>query len=124
MFRPLRASDFALNLEDRAGEWLLDLLTAQSTERWGYYGGGVLRATVFLKAQRLVSPHLLDIRVARDARGHLEAGLVEFALARLAAFPKREIIARVLTSHEELVNALRIAGFDSTRGLMLMAKEL
>ena len=58
-----------------------------------------------------------------EARGRLEEGVLAFALRRLAEFPRREISARVLTSHPELVEALGHAGFIPTRGLMLMARE-
>jgi hypothetical protein len=124
MFRPLRASDYALHLEDRVAEGVLDFFIGQRTERWGYFENDTLRAMVLLHAQHLGSPHSLDIRVAPDARGKLEEGLVAFALTRLAQFPRRDISTRVLTSHQELVEALGRVGFIPTRGLMLMAMEL
>ncbi len=124
IFRPLRASDFALNVEDRLAEHVVDFAIGQATERWGYFESGHLRATVQLRAQRIGSPHALDIRVAPEARGPLEDGLVAFALSRFGRFPRRDISARVLTSHTELVEALGRNGFIPTRGLMLMAMEL
>ncbi len=124
MFRPLRASDFAVNWEDRLAERVVDFSIGQSTERWGYFENGVLRATVHLRGQRIGSPHSLDIRVAPEARGPLEEGLVAFALARLAKSPRRDVSVRALTSHTALVEALGRDGFIPTRGLMLMAMEL
>lgn len=124
MFRPARTADFALTLEDQLAEWLMDLFIGQSSERWGYFEEGQLRATVFLRAQRMGSPHALDIRVHPLARGRLEDGMVAFVRARLAQFPRRELAARALTSHKELVDSLSRAGFIPTRGLTLMAKGI
>ncbi len=124
MFRPLRMSEFGVHFEDRLAERVLDTFIGQSTERWGYFEEGQLRATVSLHAQRFGSPHTLDLRVAPHARGRLEEGLVAFALRRLAQFPRREISTRVLTSHGELVEALGREGFIPTRGLRLMALEM
>jgi GNAT superfamily N-acetyltransferase len=124
LLRPPRVGDFAMHFEDRLAERMADLLVGQSSERWGYFEGGALRATALLRAQRIGTPHTLDLRVAPAARGHLEEGMVAFALTRLAQFPRREISVRVLTSHRELEEALSREGFVPTRGLMLMAKEL
>jgi ribosomal protein S18 acetylase RimI-like enzyme len=124
LFRPLRASEFGLHFEDRLAERVLDFFIGQSTERWGYYEQRTLCATVQLHAQRVGTPHSFDVRVAADRRGLLEAGLVAFALSRLAHFPRREITTRILNSHHELVEALGRAGFAETRGLMLMAKQM
>jgi hypothetical protein len=75
-----------------------------------------------IHAQRIGTPHKLEIRVLPAARGRLEDGLVAAALGRLRAFPERDIETRVLTSHEELVRAFGEVGFIPTRGLTLMAK--
>jgi hypothetical protein len=123
-FRPPSSSEFAVRFEDRVAERAVDLMIFQSTERWGYFGGKELVGVVSLRGQRLGSPHGLDVRVLPTARGEIERGLVAFALERLGRFPTREIQARVLTSHVELVNALADAGFIPTRGLTLMAKKL
>lgn len=122
-FRPPLSSDFAVRLEDRLAERLLDLFIFQSTERWGYFESGTLTAVVTLHAQRVGTPHRLDIRVLPAARGQIETGLVAAALARLAQFPARDIQARVLTSHKALTDALADAGFVPTRGLTLMYKN-
>lgn len=124
LFRPPSISEFGVHLEDRLAEHVLDLLVAQSTERWGYFEGKQLQAVVFLRAQRLGSTHVLDIRVRPARRGALEEGLVAAALARLGCFPLRDVEARIFTSHRELVKALVDAGFVPTRGMTLMAKEL
>jgi predicted N-acetyltransferase YhbS len=124
LLHPPPPADFAIHLEDRLAERVADLLVGQSSERWGYFVGGILRATVLLRAQRIGTPHAIDIRVAPAALGRLEEGLVAFALTRLAQFPRRDIAVRVLTSHRELVEAFGREGFVPTRGLMLMAKEL
>ncbi|MBI4675240.1 MAG: GNAT family N-acetyltransferase [Chloroflexi bacterium] len=122
-FHPPLLSDFAVHLEDRLAERLLDFFILQSTERWGYFQNDTLTALVTLYAQRLGTPHRLDIRVLPSARGELERGLVAAALTHLAAFPAREIQVRVLTSHTALTNALADAGFVPTRGLTLMYKN-
>ncbi|HZQ09715.1 MAG TPA: GNAT family N-acetyltransferase [Anaerolineae bacterium] len=123
-FRPPSLSDFGVRFEDRMAERALDFFILQSTERWGYFQNNELTAVVSLHGQRLGTPHSLDIRVIPSARGALEAGLVAAALKRLAHFPPREIQARVLASHSELIAALADAGFIPTRGLTLMAKKL
>jgi ribosomal protein S18 acetylase RimI-like enzyme len=124
MFRPVRASDFAINFEDRLTENVVDFFAAQRTERYGYFETGALRATVTLRAQKVGTPHALDVRVAPEARGRVEDGVLAYALTRLAGFPRRRVTARALTSHKELVEALTRAKFVPLRGLMLMAKEL
>jgi ribosomal protein S18 acetylase RimI-like enzyme len=124
LFRPPRQADFGIHLEDRLAEHVVDFFIGQATERWGHFEGGELRASLLVRAQRIGSPHSLDIRVAPPARGHLEEGMVAFALVRLLRFPPREISIRVLTSHHELVEALIGEEFVSTRGLTLMIKEL
>lgn len=124
LLRPPQPADFAIHLEDRLAERVSDLLVGQSSERWGYFDGGTLRAAALLRAQRIGTPHTIDIRVAPSARGHLEEGLVAFALTRLAQFPRRDITVRAFMSHRELIGAFGREGFVPTRGLMLMAKEL
>lgn len=122
-FRPPLSGDFAVRLEDRLAERLLDLVIFQSTERWGYFENDTLTGGVTLHAQRVGTPHRLDLRVLPSARGRVERGLVAAALARLAQFPTRDIQARVLTSHTALTDALADAGFVPTRGLTLMYKN-
>jgi ribosomal protein S18 acetylase RimI-like enzyme len=124
MFRPPTMSDFGVRLEDRFAERTLDFFILQSTERWGYFQGDVLTGVVSLRAQRLGTPHSMDIRVLPSARGFVERGLVAAALSKLSKFPAREIRIRVLASHPQLIEALGDAGFIPTRGLTLMAKKL
>lgn len=124
MFRPPTMSDFGVRLEDRFAERTLDFFILQSTERWGYFQGDVLTGVVSLRAQRIGTPHSMDIRVLPSARGFVERGLVAAALNKLAQFPARDIQIRVLASHPQLVEALSDAGFIPTRGLTLMAKKL
>lgn len=124
MFRPPRPSEFATGFEDRVAERVLDFFGGQSTERWGYFEGDILRATVMIRAQRIGSPHWLDIRVAPEAAGRLEEGLAAFGLERLSRFPRRAVNSRILTSHAALVEAVTREGFAPTRGLTLMAKPL
>jgi ribosomal protein S18 acetylase RimI-like enzyme len=123
MFRPPARADYGVRLEDRVAERVLDFVIWQSTERWGYFQENELRGLVTLRAQRIGTPHSLAIQVRPDARGPLEAGLVAAALERLQHFAARDVEARVLTSHVELVRALADASFVPTRGLTLMAKE-
>ncbi len=122
MFRPPMLSEFGVRFEDRFAESALDFFILQSTERYGYFQDGVLTATISLHAQRVGTPHKMDVRVLPAARGKLEAGLIAAALARLNQFATRDIETRALTSHEALVRALADAGFVPTRGLTLMAK--
>ncbi len=122
MFRPPALADFGVRFEDRIAEGGLNFLILQATERYGYFEKDVMVAAISLYAQRLGSPHRLDIRVLPNARGTLEHGLVAAALQHLARFPTRDIEMRVFTSHEALVHALADAGFIPTRGLTLMAK--
>lgn len=122
-FRPPALADFAVRLEDRFAEHTLDFFILQSSERWGYFENGELVAVLALRGQRLGSPHSCNIYVLPQARGRLEAGLVAAGLARLNAFPHRDIEARALASYPELIGALADAGFVPTRGLTLMAKE-
>ena len=123
MFRPPTPTDFALRFEDRLAEMAMDLFMLQSTERWGYFVNDTLTAVVTLHAQKVGTPHKLEIRVLPQARGQVEGRLVAAALARLAQFPPRDIQARALTGHQEMVNALADAGFIPTRGLTLMCKS-
>lgn len=123
LFRPPTLADFGVRLEDRMTEKTLDFFILQSTERHGYFENGALLGTVALHAQRLGSPHKVDIRVLPVARGRLENGLMAAALQRLNAFPPRDIETRALASHQELVHAIADAGFVPTRGLTLMAKQ-
>lgn len=121
MFRPPALSDFGVRFEDRLAEQALDFFVIQSTERYGYFVDDALTATVVLHAQRVGTPHKLEIRVLPQARGPIEGGLVSAALQRLGKFAPRDIETRALASHPELVNALADAGFVPTRGLTLMA---
>lgn len=123
LFRPPRKADFGVHLEDRLAEHITDFFLGQVTERWGYFESGQLIGTIQTRGQRIGTPHSLDIRITPSGRGHLEDGLVAYALSRLKAFPKRDIAARLLTSHRELVDSLIGEGFVPTRGLTLMAKE-
>lgn len=123
-FRPPRQVDYALHFEDRFAEGLMDFFIGQSSERWGYFEGTDLLGMAFLHAQRIGSPHSIEIRVALPARGRLENGLVAFALTRLKRFARRDTSIRILSSHHELVDAVIDNGFVPTQGLTLMAKEL
>ncbi|TAH50534.1 MAG: GNAT family N-acetyltransferase [Chloroflexota bacterium] len=122
LFRPPGISEFGVRFEDRLAERTLDLFILQSTERYGYFENEVLLGTVSLHAQRVGTPHKLDIRVMPAARGRIENGLLAAALQRLNQFAARDISMRVLASHHELVQASADAGFVPTRGLTLMAK--
>lgn len=122
MFRPPMLAEFGVRFEDRFAERALDFFVLQSTERYGYFVDDVLTATVLLHAQRVGTPHKLEIRVLPQARGPIESGLVTAALQRLSKFAPRDIETRALASHAELVNAFVDAGFVPTRGLTLMAK--
>ncbi|MCG3140467.1 MAG: Mycothiol acetyltransferase [Anaerolineae bacterium] len=122
-FRPPLKADFALRWEDRLSERTLDFFAMQSTERWGWFQGDTLTATMTLHAQKLGTPHKLELYVSPQARGSVERGLVAAALKRLAAFPQRDIHTRALMGHSELVSALTDAGFSATRGLTLMYKN-
>jgi ribosomal-protein-alanine N-acetyltransferase len=124
MFRPPALSEFGVRLEDRFAEHTLDFFVLQATERYGYFLNDVLTATVVLHAQRLGSPHKMEIRVLPGARGTIENGLVSAALERLNQFARRDVETRALASHTELVHALADAGFIPTRGLTLMAKGI
>jgi ribosomal protein S18 acetylase RimI-like enzyme len=124
LYRPPREADFALHFEDRVAERILDFFIGQTSERWGYFENGQLLASILLRAQRIGSPHSLDVRVALQARGRIEEGLVAYAQSRLANVPHREVSTRVLTSHHELVDALTGVGFVATKGLTLMTMEL
>jgi hypothetical protein len=122
MFRPPSISEYGVKFEDRLAERTLDFFIMQKTERYGYFQDDVMKATVVLQAQRIGTPHKLEIRVLPEARGSIETGLVAAATARLDRIAGRDIEARVLTSHTALVNALADAGFIPTKGLTLMAK--
>lgn len=122
MFRPPSLAEFGVRFEDRFAESALDVFIFQSTERYGFFENDVLTGTLTLHAQRIGTPHKLDIRVLPAARGKVERGLVAAALVRLQEFPTREVETRVLASHQELVLAFADAGFVPTRGLTLMAK--
>lgn len=122
MFRPPALSEFGVRLEDRFAESTLDLFIMQVTRRYGYFENDVLTATVTIHAQRVGSPHKLNVYVLPAARGRVENGLVAAALHGLDAFPARDIETRALASHEALVHAYVDAGFIPTRGLTLMAK--
>lgn len=121
-FRPPGLAEFGVRWEDRFAERALDLFVFQSTERYGYFQANALVATVTLHAQRVASPHKVEIRVTPVARGNLEQGLVAAALNRLFAFPTRDIEIRVLASHKALIDAIVDVGFIPIRGLTLMAK--
>lgn len=122
LFRPPALSDYGVRFEDRFAERALDFFILQSTERCGYFQNEVLTATVSLHAQRLATPHKMEIRVLPSSRGAIEVGLVAAALKRLNEFSQRDIESRAMGSHRELVLALADAGFIPTRGLTLMAK--
>lgn len=125
LFRPPRMGDFAVHLEDRLSERVLDFFIAQSSERWGYFDeAGTLQGTLLLRAQRIGTPHSLEIRVAQPARGGPEDGILAYALDRLRRFPRRDVSIRILESHHELAEALSREDFIPTRGLTLMAKEM
>lgn len=122
MFRPPLISDFGVRFEDRIAEHALDFFILQSTERYGYFENNVLLGTATIHAQRVGTPHKLDVRILPAARGRIENGLVAAALERLKNFPERDIETRALASHEALVRAFIDAGFIPARGLTLMAK--
>ncbi|MGB8644642.1 MAG: GNAT family N-acetyltransferase [Anaerolineae bacterium] len=124
LFRPLRPSEFAPNLEDRIAEHVTDFFIAQTTERWGFFRDGSLCAAVTLRGQHVGTPHSFDVRIHPEARGLFEDELLTFTLSRLARFPRRDLRTRVLTSNTALVEALGQSGFVQTRGLMLMAKQV
>lgn len=124
LFRPPRLNDFGIHFEDRLSERIVDFFVGQTSERWGYFEDGRLQATLLMRAQRIGTPHTLDIRIAPPLRGRLEDGILAFALGRLMRFPRRDISTRILTSHLELQESLAREEFVPTLGLMLMAKEL
>lgn len=122
LFRPPLLSDFGVRFEDRVADSALDLFILQSTERYGYFEGDELMAAITIRAQRIATPHKMEIYVLPKARGRTEAGLASAALRRLQHFPARDVQVRALASHQELVRALADAGFVPTRGLTMMAK--
>jgi ribosomal protein S18 acetylase RimI-like enzyme len=121
-FRPPALAEFGVRFEDRLAERSLDFFILQSTQRLGYFENDVLLGSVTLHAQRVGTPHKIDLRVLPTARGRIENGLVAAALQALERFPTRDIETRVLSSHAALVAALADAGFIPVRGLTLMAK--
>lgn len=121
--RPFNPGAFAINIEDRLTEAVVDFLSGQKTMRWGFFNAERLEAVLTLRAQRLGSLHTFEIFVRPEARGHLEAWLVTFALEQLSGFPRRPVQIEAWSSHAELVGTILDQGFFVQKGLTLMVKD-
>ena len=121
--RPFNPGAFAIHFDDRVTEAVVDFLSGQKTMRWGFFNGERLEAVLTVRAQRFGSFHNFEIFVHPEARGHLEAWLVTFALEQLSEFPKRPVQIEAWSSHAELVSTILDQGFFAQKGLTLMVKD-
>ena len=115
---------FSPSTDDRMVEAIGDVLTGQTTERWALEMEGQLAALMFIRAQRLLTPHRLSVEVQPRFRGRVENDLLVFALRELEHFPLREIRASVESAHPEWIAALEQNGFRTHDALTLMALTL
>jgi hypothetical protein len=119
-----RQNEFALSFEDSMAEWLGDLFTGRTTQRWAFEHNERLGALILTRGQNVLSRHYLAIQVHPRFRGQVEDDLIAFALRVLARFPARAIRAAATDSHPELIAALERQGFQFATGLTLMAMSL
>ena len=115
---------FTLALDELIAEKMIDWLMGQSTRRWVLERDGKLAAILYLRGQRLLTPHKIAAQVHPDFRGHVETELVDKALSELATLPAHAIRAEAVSIYPEWVNALERAGFRFWNGLTLMELTL
>ncbi len=115
-----RQAEFEIGWDERIVEAIADFFTGQTTHRWALERAGKLAGLVFVRGQRLASPHHIVIQVHPDFRGSAEEELVARALQELERFPAREIRADATNTHPELITALERQGFRFLNGLTLM----
>lgn len=120
-FRLPRPTECSPNWDDRLSESMIDFLVGQTTRRWVLHRDLQIMALLILRAQRLASPHRISFQVHPEIRGQVEQDLIEYALGKLAAFPKREIRVGISSTHPELIAAVERRGLRFLNGLTLMA---
>lgn len=123
-WRPIRSQQFCQSTESRIAEKLWEWLGRNRVRRWVVEGRDGWTAWLSVDGRRWRGVHRLQFTVHPAARGTLEAQLVAFALSFLADFPRWPIEVRHPGEHQEMIAALKGAGFRIVRDHLTMRKRI
>jgi ribosomal protein S18 acetylase RimI-like enzyme len=107
-------------LDELIAERISDFFIGQNTRRWAIERDGKLAALLYVRGQRILTPHKIMVQTHPDFRGRVETELLNVALNELANLPPHAIRADAVSSHPAWVDALERHGFHFLSGLTLM----
>jgi hypothetical protein len=116
----LRKADYQPGWERTLSHWL----DGRRKVWWVDEESGVLRGAVCVLFERGRRPNRLEILVAPEHSGHVEAHLVQHGLASLYGGPRKMVNIVLPSPKQPLVAALEAAGFQRSRTLVQMRLDL
>jgi hypothetical protein len=116
----LRKADYQPGWERTLNHWF----DGRREVWWVDEESGVLRGAVRVLFERGRRPNRLEILVAPEHSGHVEAVLVRQGLASLHGAPRKMVHIVLPSPTQSLVAALEAAGFQRSRRLVQMRLDL
>jgi hypothetical protein len=120
---PIRSEQFRAGGLARVGEALGRMIGVWRVERWAAWRDGEMVGMVETRAGP-VAPFTLRFLVRPDARGTLEASLIERGLRSLTPSGRGPAEVEHKADHVEGVAALEAAGFRPLRVLVMMRRRM
>jgi ribosomal protein S18 acetylase RimI-like enzyme len=120
---PIRSEQFRIGGLAQMGEMLGRMIGVWRVERWAAWRGGEMVGMVETRAGP-VAPFTLRFLVRPDARGTLEASLIERGLRSLIPSGRGPAEVEHKADHVEGVAALEAAGFQPLRVLVTMRRRM
>jgi ribosomal protein S18 acetylase RimI-like enzyme len=122
--RPVRASAYRFDLDQRLGRWLGHLFAGRSEHRLAIVEDDRFLATLDVIIARWRGFHRLTLMIHPDYRGRLDEMLISTGLHICGRHPGRKVRIKLMTDYAEAIAVLRRYGFVEQRTLALMRLAL
>ncbi len=123
-WRPLRRSEFHVPFETQVGEWFWRKSGRRDVFRRCIRVSPRFEAALILTAQRWNGEHELKLWVRPEHYGEYEDAFFEWVTATLYDYPRLPVTLALPTSHASGLEAARRHGFEPTRTLLTMRREM
>jgi ribosomal protein S18 acetylase RimI-like enzyme len=123
-WRPLRRSEFQTSIEEQIGEWFWRNMGRRQLFRRCIRVSPRFEAALVLTAQRWQGEHNLKLWVRPEHYGEYEDALFQWVTATLYDYPRLPVTLSLPTSHVAGLAAAYRAGFETTRALLTMRRDM